>query len=101
MLTFSAALQALKQGHRLTREVWRNAGQYVFLVPASTFRVNREPLMSMLGEGTAVTYHAHIDMRTSAGYVTPWLPSQADLLDDGWEIVPPSKPGDPKDSTQG
>lgn len=57
---------------------------FIFLVPGSVFKVNREPLLSMLGEGTEVEYHAHIDMKTAQGYVVPWLASQADMLAEDW-----------------
>lgn len=60
---------------------------FLFLVPGSTFTVNREPLLSIMGEGTQVQYHAHIDMKTAQGYVVPWLASQADLLSEDWEVV--------------
>ncbi len=66
---------------------------FVFLVPGSVFRVNREPLLSIMGEGAEVEYHPHIDMKTAQGYVVPWLASQADILADDWEIVGPHPAG--------
>lgn len=86
-MTFSEALNRIKAGHRLRRAGWNGKDMYIFLVPGSVFKVNREPLLSILGEGTEVQYHAHIDMKTAQGYVVPWLASQADLLDDDWEVV--------------
>jgi len=86
-MSFSDALVALKKGHRIARTGWNGKGMFLFLVPGSHFMVNREPLLSIMGEGTNVEYHAHIDMKTAQGYVVPWLASQADLLDDDWEIV--------------
>lgn len=86
-MTFSTALEKLKAGHRVARSGWNGKGMYVFLVPGSVFKVNREPLLSMLGEGTEVTYHAHIDMKTAQGYVVPWLASQPDMLADDWMVV--------------
>ena len=86
-MNFSDALTHLKQGHRLRRAGWNGKGMFLFLVPGSVFRVNREPLLSILGEGTEVRYHAHIDMFTAQGYVVPWLASQADLLADDWELT--------------
>lgn len=86
-MNFSDALTAIKQGHRVAREGWNGKGMFVFLVPGSVFKVNREPLLSILGEGTEVQYHGHIDMKTAQGYIVPWLASQADLLADDWSIV--------------
>lgn len=87
MMTFSEALTAIKEGKRVRRSGWNGKGMFVFLVNGSTFTVNREPLLSILGEGTQVEYHGHIDMKTAQGYIVPWLASQADLLDDDWEIA--------------
>jgi hypothetical protein len=86
--SFEHALYMLKRGKRVRRRGWNGKAMFLFLVGGSTFTVNREPLLSILGEGTKVQYHAHIDMMTAQGYVVPWLASQADLLDDDWELVP-------------
>lgn len=84
---FGLAICALKEGKRVAREGWNGKGMFLLLVPGSRFTVNREPLMSIMGEGTVVDYHAHIDMKTAQGYVVPWLASQADMLADDWMLV--------------
>lgn len=86
-MNFGDAVAALKRGERVMRSGWNGKGMYLFLVPGSVFAVNREPLLSMLGEGTRVEYHAHIDMKTAQGYVVPWLASQVDILSEDWEII--------------
>lgn len=86
-MDFADALKQIKAGHRVRRSGWNGKGMFIFLVPGSVFKVNREPLLSILGEGTTVTYHGHIDMMTAQGYVVPWLASQADLLDEDWEVI--------------
>lgn len=86
---FGLAIVALKQGKRVAREGWNGKGMFLFLVPGSRFTVNREPLMSIMGEGTQVDYHAHIDMKTAQGYVVPWLASQSDMLAEDWMLVDP------------
>lgn len=86
-MNFGEALAAIKAGKRVARVGWNGKGMFLFLVPGSTFTVNREPLLSIMGEGTQVQYHAHIDMKTAQGYVVPWLASQADLLSEDWEVV--------------
>jgi hypothetical protein len=85
MLTFSEALAFLKDGYKLCRAGWNGKGMFVFLVPGSTFTVNRAPLLGIYPEGTFITYQPHIDMRTAQGTVVPWLASQSDLLADDWE----------------
>lgn len=86
-MDFSVALLAIKDGRRVARAGWNGKGMFIFLVPGSRFVVNREPLLSIMGEGTEVTYHAHIDMKTAQGYVVPWLASQADLMAEDWGLV--------------
>jgi hypothetical protein len=86
-MNFSDALNEIKKGHRLQRAGWNGKGMFVFLVAGSVFKVNREPLLSILGEGTEVQYHGHIDMRTADGTIVPWLASQTDLLAEDWQIV--------------
>lgn len=86
-MDFSDALAALKKGYRVARSGWNGKGMYIFVVPGSVFKVNREPLLSIMGEGTEVEYHPHIDMKTAQGYVVPWIASQADLFADDWVLV--------------
>jgi len=84
-MDFSAALALLKEGKKMTRAWWKNAVS-VFLVPGSKFTVNREPLLSVLGEGTEVEYRPHIDMLASDGTVGTWAPSMHDVLAEDWEV---------------
>ena len=86
-MDFSEALRLIKTGRRVQRAGWNGKGMFLFLVPGSEFQVNREPLLSILGEGARVEYHAHIDMKTAQGYVVPWLASQPDLLSTDWQEV--------------
>ena len=92
MMDFGDAIRALKAGKRVAREGWNGKGMFLFLVNASTFTVHREPLLSIMGEGTQAQYHAHVDMKTAQGYVVPWLCSQADMLAEDWvEVGPENK----------
>lgn len=85
MLNFSQALIHIKNGIRMQRTGWNGKGMFVFLVPGSTFKVNRPPLLGIYPEGTEINYHAHIDMRTADGKIVPWLASQTDVLADDWQ----------------
>lgn len=87
MLNFGEALTAIKEGKKVRRSGWNGKDMFIFLVPGSTFKVNRPPLLGIYPEGTEIQYHGHIDMKTAQGYVVPWLASQADLLDEDWEII--------------
>jgi len=87
-MSFSTALDlVLNNKARVARKGWNGKGMFIFLVPGSRFEVNREPLLSILGEGTVVNYHGHIDMRTATGEIVPWLCSQTDMQANDWMVV--------------
>lgn len=86
-LTFGDALMLLKLGAKVARAGWNGKGMFLFLVPGSTFKVNRPPLLGIYPEGTEIQYHAHIDMKTADGKVVPWLCSQTDALAEDWVVV--------------
>lgn len=90
-MSFGHALVMLKQGKRVARAGWngRIGGKvmFIFLVPGSTFKVNRPPLLGIYPEGTEINYHAHIDLRTVDGTIVPWLASQTDMLAEDYCIV--------------
>lgn len=86
---FSAALIHIKDGGRCARRGWNGQGQFVFLVPGSQFEVNREPLASILGVGTPVTYRPHIDLKATDGTVGVWAPQMSDIMAEDWYVVDP------------
>ena len=86
-MDFGGALHELKAGKKVARAGWNGKGMFVFLVPGSTFKVNRPPLLGIYAEGTEINYHAHIDMKTADDKVVPWLASQTDVLAEDWTIV--------------
>ena len=86
-MNFGQALEALKQGSKVARAGWNGKGMFIFLVPGSTFKVNRPPLLGIYPEDTEIKYHAHIDMKTATGEIVPWLASQTDVLAEDWEII--------------
>lgn len=86
-MNFGDALVLLKAGKKVAREGWNGKGMFLFLVPGSTFKVNRAPLLGIYPEGTEINYCPHIDMRTADGKIVPWLASQTDALADDWVEV--------------
>lgn len=86
-IDFSEALQKLKQGRRMKRTGWNGKGMFVFMVHGSKFKVNRDPLKSILGEGTEVDYAPHIDIRCADGTIAVWTPQQADMMAHDWVEV--------------
>lgn len=87
-MNFSDALAMIKAGYRMTRTGWNGPSQFVFLVNGSTFKVNREPLSSILGDGTEVVYRPHIDLCAVDGSIGVWQPSMSDIMADDWETTP-------------
>ena len=85
--TFGVALARLKNGGRVRRAGWNGKGMFLFLVPGSTFKVSRPPLLGIYPEGTEINYHGHVDMKTADGMVVPWLCSQTDMLAEDWELL--------------
>lgn len=86
---FGHAVYLLKEGFRVARSGWNGKGMFLFLVAGSNnLTVNREPLLSILGEGAKFTYQPHVDMFTADGTIVPWLCSQSDMLAEDWCIVP-------------
>ena len=86
-MNFGDALKCLKWGQRVSRAGWNGKGMFVFLVPGSTFTVNRPPLLGIYPPGTTINYLPHVDMRTADGNIVPWLASQTDILAEDWDVV--------------
>jgi hypothetical protein len=86
MFNFSKALELVKEGKRVGRAEWKNA-KAIFLVPGSTFSVNRPPLLGILPEGTEVNYRPHIDMIGADDSVGTWAPSMVDVLAEDWQEI--------------
>lgn len=86
LMGFDHAIYLLKKGYKLTRNGWNGVDQFIFVVPGSTFMVNRPPLLGIYPEGTEVTYLPHIDIKNAQGTVVPWLASQGDMLAEDWCI---------------
>lgn len=84
---FGVALTWLKIGAKVARNGWNGKGMFLFLVPGSTFQVNRPPLLGIYPEGTTIEYCPHIDMRTADGKIVPWLASQTDVLASDWTLI--------------
>ena len=86
-MNFGQALSQIKLGYKVARDGWNGKDMFLFLVPGSTFKVNRPPLLGIYPEGTEINYHAHIDMKTATGEIVPWVASQSDMLaEDWWQV---------------
>lgn len=68
-MNFGQALQALKDGYRVTREGWNGQGMWLELqVPDEHSKMTRP----------------YVFMKTVDGDLVPWVASQTDLLSSDW-----------------
>lgn len=87
-VSFGAALEALENGFRATREGWNGKGMFIYLVPGSEFTVNRAPLLGIFEKDKEIQFRPHLDMFTADGQVVVWTISQSDALAKDWIILP-------------
>ena len=81
------AVKQMQDGLRVCRAGWNGKGMFVFLVPGSSFEVNRAPLLGIYPSGTTINYRPHVDMKTVDGDIVPWVCSQSDLLATDWQVA--------------
>jgi len=89
-MNFSEALVRIRNGSRLARQGWNGKDMFLFLVPGSTFEVNRPPLLGIYPAGTQINYQPHIDIKTADGRIVPWVAAQSDLLGEDWVQLAPA-----------
>jgi len=87
VMDFGDAIREMRDGKQVARKGWNGKGMFLFLVPGSSFAVNRAPLLGIYPEGTQITYNPHIDIRAADGTIGPWLASQADMLAYDWCVL--------------
>ena len=79
-LTFSQALDALKEGFFISRAGWNGKGMFLALVDPDgqgTIQI----------EGDEYELLSWIGMKTTGGQFVPWLASQTDLLAEDWVVL--------------
>lgn len=86
-MNFGQAIEAMKEGKLVARSGWNGKGMFIFLVPGSTFVVNRAPLLGIFPEGTVINYRSHIDMYDAEGMVVPWVAAHQDIMGEDWTVL--------------
>ena len=81
-LTFGQALEALKNGKRVTRKGWNGKKMFLCFVHWKDWSVNPAETHK-----TSTHLASRIGMRTADNMFVPWLASQTDMLAEDWEIV--------------
>lgn len=95
-MTFGMAVEALKQGKKVTRRGWNGKGMYLWLKPSVIIKAEwcKDELLKsiaeanggeILGLGTICMF-TH-DSTGRKAILTGWLASQSDVLSEDWEIV--------------
>lgn len=83
-MLFSEILPKLNSGELYRRASWPK-NDFVYLVPGSTFPVNRKPLLGIFPEGTQISYAPHIDyLHVETNTASVWTPTQEDLFGLDW-----------------
>jgi len=92
-MDFGGAIQALKNGHKVSRAGWNGKGMWLILVPGTPVAELKvgSPYQWALGESQCEIL-PHIDMYTvnSLGrraMLPGWVASQSDILSEDWAIV--------------
>ena len=89
-MDFGAAVNALKDGKRISRDAW-HGNVFLFLVPGSTFEVTADRPLGKANPaliGQEVTYAPHIDIHCWDGSISVWAgPDTMSLLAEDWEVV--------------
>lgn len=84
-LSFGLAIEAMKQGRRVTRRGWNGKGMYIFLADTVDLHTMAD-LSELAGEVESLPC---IVMRNAQRKLVPgWLASQADMLADDWMLLP-------------
>lgn len=91
-MDFGKAIEALKEGKKVSREGWNGKGMFLFLLVASTVKVeyiHTEPLRQLAIEnGGEIECLGSIRMKTADNKIlTGWLASQSDMLSEDWIVL--------------
>lgn len=91
-MSFSHALQVLKDGKRVSRAGWNGKGMWLTLspggiIPAERFWAQNNAQFAESQPGRAAEVLPYITMKTADDKIVPWLASQTDLLANDWGVV--------------
>lgn len=95
-MDFGYAINALKEGKKVTREGWNGKGMFLWIKPATVIDASwcKDPLLkelaeenggTILGLGTICMY-TH-DSTGRKAILTGWLASQSDMLCEDWKVI--------------
>lgn len=82
-LTFGQAIEALKNGKRVSRKGWNGKGMFLLYVPSEKWGII-DKIGLGIPKGNLLPW---IGIKTADNKFVPWLASQADMLAEDWEII--------------
>lgn len=95
-MDFGKAIEALKNGQKVTRKGWNSKGMFLWLKPAAVIKSEwcKDKQLQVLcdangGEIAAlgtICMYTH-DSTGRRAILTGWLASQTDILSEDWELV--------------
>ncbi len=86
-VSFSKALDHLKEGKAVARKGWNGKGMFIYLVPENKYPAQTGVAKKHFGEDSLVPYGGYLAMKTAQDNVVPWLASQTDILAEDWELI--------------
>lgn len=95
-MDFGKAIEALKQGKKVTRRGWNGKGMFLWLKPAATIKPEMcsDPVLKqkvidnggkLLGLPTICMFTHGSSGRNAV--LTGWLASQSDMICEDWEVL--------------
>lgn len=84
-LTFSQALDALKEGKRVARRKWIDKGMWLVLINSKSYSISNPKVYD--SEGHQENYLPFIAIRTQNNKIVAWVASHMDMLSKDWAIV--------------
>lgn len=89
-MNFGQAIEAMKQGKRVTRTGWNGKGMSVALQKGYPDGIpcNKQTAQAWgMKEGELFKCRPYFQMRCADGTFQMWLASQTDILSEDWKIV--------------
>lgn len=86
-MDFGGALRNLRNGKRVTRAGWADAGVFVYFVPAASYPVQTGAAKAHFGEGSMVPYKAYLAIKQADETVCVFVPGMDSLLAFDWRVI--------------
>ena len=83
-ISYSVALQALKDGQRVAREGWNGKGMFVLLIRGEAVA---QAIQERYGDEHPVRVNDFTMLRGADGKLSTWVPSSTDQLAEDWIVL--------------